>query len=199
MPLRETQLVECASFACLALLATILAYGILLQLATSLWRATPLPGLTLPVALLILLAGTPLVLETGLLLTGSLARERAWRIGSALGLFAATAVLSPHAFFQSLPDPLVNPFVFELITELALLAILAALCFAAPRPPWWALGLVVVHAVFAVYIDQRTYSGPSPSVVSILGRELTLLTAFAALAWAFARSFAGAHEPAAAS
>lgn len=187
MPPRETRFVERVSYACLALILAVITYGILQPLPMDLWRAQFLPDVALPAAVLIILGGAPLVLEAGLLLTGSLERKRAWRIGGALALFTIATILSPHGFFQSLPDPLVNPFVFHLITELALLSIVGALCLVAPCMLWWAMGLVVIHAAVALYTAEISYSAASFPPAWVLARDITLLAALGGLAWTFAR------------
>lgn len=185
MPAREARLIERVSSACLAILLAVIAYGSLQYMPRILWNGRPLADPPLPVALLILIGGAPLVLEMGLLFTGSLDRPRARRLAGALMLFVIAVVLSPHAFFQSLPDPFVTPFVFSLITELALLAIVGALCLLTRKGAWWALGLVAVHAIAALYLAQVSFSGPMAPKPWLLLSDLTLFAAFVGLATHF--------------
>lgn len=191
MPPRETQWVERFSYACLALILAIVTYGIAQPLLMTLVGAKALPERLFPPAILILLAGAPLVLEAGLLLTGSLERTRAWRVSGALALFGIASVLAPHAFFQSLPDAWVNPFVFQLITELALLSIVGALCLVAPRMMWWALALVVLHAAVALYVGGLPDAGPASPMGWVLARDATLVVALIGLTWGFVRGASG--------
>lgn len=201
MPAKEARLIERVSSACLAFVLAIMAYGSIQFMPRILWNGAPLANPSFPVVLFIVVGGAPLVLETGLLFTGSLERPRAKRLASALVLFVVAVVLSPHAFFQALPDPLVTPFVFHLITELALISIVSAMCLLTRNAAWWALGLVGVHAVAALYLGQIGSSGATAPKPWLVLSDLTLFTALLALAIRFAmdvKARNGPSQPAAA-
>lgn len=189
LPPREARAVERVALGCAALALALVTYGILQTMLASL-RGPTLWSLDLPGALLVLLAGAPVVLDAALLGTGALPRGRRLRMAAALLLLGVALAMAPMTFFHALPLALQEPLVFHALVETALVLVFVALWLAAPpRVDSWsliALALAISHAVVVVRVGELAAAGSGLGRGWIAARDGTLLLALAILAWAYA-------------